>query len=591
MTVRWISMVFLLFGALILAGLALGVGMVASRLFRRRPVLLTDSDLVPDGEPDPGLSAIGLLRDDIWSRLSEWCNPILVKEVRQALKSRAFVSTFLLLLIACWVITLVGMMFSSLNLEHGNVGSGFFFAYFSALCVAVEIVIPFTAYRALLGERDLNTYELLSVTTLKPTQLVWGKLLGAGIQTFLFYSAIAPFIAFTSLLDGFDPSIVTILMLNSVLVSLLSCMFGLMVSTFTGQRAIQMLIAIGLLFGLLSVFSMQMSFAGSIGYANLQFDWEFFLACTLWTISVLSYFWLFFQITVAQLTFESDNRSTGIRIVALVQFWLWLGWFIFMINLLPYFAPSWSISLTANQGVLLLIAIVGGLHWTVMGMLFAFEPERLSRRLSRNLPTNPLIRQLYILLMPGGGRGFLLLLSQLFLLFICIYYLATLGKPHELDTVLQTVFDLCAYIIIYVGFGAALGRWLRERTHDFGPAHARVVTLLMFAAGTIFPIVPGALDWTDLNQQSIYNLPSPIQTLSLSMMHNAEISLPSVVILGLVAGLAIVLNLRAMINGIKEILYAPVRSRENPHRLAQVETTPTATPAADGPLPEGGALN
>ncbi|MGE3778068.1 MAG: hypothetical protein AB7F89_12845, partial [Pirellulaceae bacterium] len=42
-------------------------------------------------------------------RASEWLNPILVKEARQALKSRQFVVTFSLLLICGWGWSLLGV--------------------------------------------------------------------------------------------------------------------------------------------------------------------------------------------------------------------------------------------------------------------------------------------------------------------------------------------------------------------------------------------------------------------------------------------------------------------------------------------------
>ena len=37
--------------------------------------------------------------------LAERANPILVKETRQALKSRQFVVTFLIVLVACWIVS------------------------------------------------------------------------------------------------------------------------------------------------------------------------------------------------------------------------------------------------------------------------------------------------------------------------------------------------------------------------------------------------------------------------------------------------------------------------------------------------------
>ena len=162
--------------------------------------------------------------------LSDWTNPILVKETRQALKSRQFVVTFMLLLAASWLISLFGLLLAGADIEYGAIGTRFFSFYFMVLAFAVVVVVPFGAYRSLLLEREQTTYELLSITTLSPRQVIWGKLLSAGLQVFIFYSAIAPFIAFTSLMQGFDIIQVAFMLVFALLVSLIVSMAALMIS-------------------------------------------------------------------------------------------------------------------------------------------------------------------------------------------------------------------------------------------------------------------------------------------------------------------------------------------------------------------------
>src|SRR5262245_19289753 len=90
-------------------------------------------------------------------RGSDWLNPILVKETRQSLKSRQFVATFLLMLVASWLISVFGILLSGTGAEYHTLGGTFFFAYYVVLAVAVFIVVPFGAFRSLLSERDLHT--------------------------------------------------------------------------------------------------------------------------------------------------------------------------------------------------------------------------------------------------------------------------------------------------------------------------------------------------------------------------------------------------------------------------------------------------
>ena len=43
-------------------------------------------------------------------RVADWCNPILIKEVRQSLKSRQFVVTFFLLVAGAWLTAVFGLL-------------------------------------------------------------------------------------------------------------------------------------------------------------------------------------------------------------------------------------------------------------------------------------------------------------------------------------------------------------------------------------------------------------------------------------------------------------------------------------------------
>src|SRR5688572_30299426 len=112
-------------------------------------------------------------------KATDFANAILVKETRQALKSRQFVVVFMLLLTASWAASMFGLVMEGEAIAYGSAGRQFFLVFFTVLSAAVLLVVPYGAYRSLLAERDQNTFELLSITTLTPRQIVWGKLLSA----------------------------------------------------------------------------------------------------------------------------------------------------------------------------------------------------------------------------------------------------------------------------------------------------------------------------------------------------------------------------------------------------------------------------
>ena len=143
--------------------------------------------------------------------MGERLNPILVKEARQAMKSRHFSITFTLLLVCGWGWSLIGVACSMPAIYYAPTGIFMLVGYYCILAVPMLLVVPFSAYRSLAAEREDGTYELLSISTLSARQIVTGKLGSAILQMLVYYSALAPCIAFTYLLRGVD--ILSILLL------------------------------------------------------------------------------------------------------------------------------------------------------------------------------------------------------------------------------------------------------------------------------------------------------------------------------------------------------------------------------------------
>ena len=193
-----------------------------------------------------------------WDRLdaaldmaSQWLNPILVKEARQALKSRQFVITFTLLLLAGWSWSVIGVVAMLPAIYYAPSGSVLLTGYFVILTVPMLLIVPFSAYRSLAGEREDGTYELLSITTLTARQIVTGKLGSAVLQMLLYYSALSPCIAFTYLLRGVDILTIACVLGFTFLVSLLLTSIGLLCGTASRHKHMQVLMSVALLIGLL----------------------------------------------------------------------------------------------------------------------------------------------------------------------------------------------------------------------------------------------------------------------------------------------------------------------------------------------------
>ena len=127
------------------------------------------------GAPDPAArpaSAVGRLLMRVGDRL----NPILVKETRQALKSRQFTITFGLLLIAVWVWTILGVALIGPPLWYGAEGRAMFFGYYLILALPLLVIVPFGALRRWPASTKSTPTTCSRSPRLGPRQIVGGKL-------------------------------------------------------------------------------------------------------------------------------------------------------------------------------------------------------------------------------------------------------------------------------------------------------------------------------------------------------------------------------------------------------------------------------
>ena len=101
---------------------------------------------------------------------SERLNPIVVKEVRQGLRTRVFWIFFGLMLFACLCISLIAWATAS---ELGfDGGRGFFIAFYVCLSIVQFFIIPYTAYRSMAREREDETWVLLTARSLAIQELL-----------------------------------------------------------------------------------------------------------------------------------------------------------------------------------------------------------------------------------------------------------------------------------------------------------------------------------------------------------------------------------------------------------------------------------
>lgn len=515
----------------------------------------------------------------VW--LGDRLNPILVKETRQALKSRQFVVTFILVLTLAWLWSIFGVALIGPSIRYASSGLYMFCGYYVILAFPLMVIVPFGAFRSLASEREDGTYELLSVTTLRPRQIVSGKLGSAVVQMLVYFSAIAPCLAFTYMLKGIDMPTIFFVMAYSFLGSLGLSMVGLVVSTITSEKHWQILLSVAYLFGLaLALYSALVLVLSGLQFSAIPFQSrEFWFVNGMIQTAFWSYFALCFFAASAQLSFVSDNRSTRLRMVMIVQQALLTGW------------VAWGLNEVQGEEIVILIyLIISAIHWAVMGALMNGELGELSLRVKRQLPRSFLGRAFFTWFNPGPATGYIftaanllatLLMATGLLIWGEVYFPGThRGFPGTSPELTIICFGILAssYILVYLG----VGRLVISQARRFTPVSLQLsvlVHVLMVLAGCLIPL---SIHWMTPNVRNDYSLleiTNPFYSLAEYVDHSERPEMQVVIWLVPAAAVVILLlNLPAVVLAVTQVRIA------KPRRLEQEEAE-LAAAHAPPPLP------
>lgn len=516
------------------------------------------------------------------ARVGDRLNPILIKEARQALKSRQFVLTFGLLLVCAWVWSILGIALAGQSIHHSAAGPGMFFGYYLVLAFPLLVVVPYGAFQSISAEQQDRTYELLSITALSPPQIVSGKLASAGMQMIVYLSAITPCLGFTYLLRGIDLVSVGLILGFTVLASFGLAMLAVLLGTLATHAHWQAALAVGVIMGLLSAFALALQivqewvrWGGSPGE-----DPEFWIAVAAMMTAYFSYFALAYFAAAARLTFASDNRSTRLRIVLVMQQALFVGWL------------GWLwIFLETDPEVLMFVQGAVAMHWFVMGSVMIGESPELSLRVRRRLPQSALGRALFTWLNPGPGTGYALAVSCTLSVWLLVAIGILAGRlyggstgmriSNSADQVLLGGLVVLAYLTFYLGLGTLILRGLRRVTQVTLLLPILIETLLLLL-GCGMPIViqmmTPSLRYADY---TLLQLSNPFWTANHLFDRGA---LPPetpiiLVVVSAAAALVLMLNLPGIARELRNFrVPKPVRVAEEDEQIAAAKSPPKPQP-------------
>ena len=129
---------------------------------------------------------------------ADWLSPMLVKELRQGVRTRVFVLVFIFL----QAFMLLNLVLSLLIAATGISTSGGSFFFWLVVGVPTLLIIPSSGLSAIGGEIRGNTLELIFLTRLTAFRIVVGKWFALFAQSLLLVCAVLPYLVLRYFIGG-----------------------------------------------------------------------------------------------------------------------------------------------------------------------------------------------------------------------------------------------------------------------------------------------------------------------------------------------------------------------------------------------------
>jgi len=378
-----------------------------------------------------------------WSR---WVNPILVKETRQALKSKQFSFTLILLTIVVLAWSILAIVSMIPSIYYASNGAPLLIGYAMILIVPALIIIPQASFRSMASELEDGTFETLSLSLLSPRHIMLGKLSVSALQLMIYVSVIAPCIALTYLLRGVTLDVIAMTLLILISCSLTLSTLAISVASFSKNRVQQVFFSI-LLLGAQVIASIAVGGVLSAIVAYGTVSWEGWISFGVFLLAAILYCWLFLRCGGCSIGVVSENRSTPIRVPLLT-----IGLVISMLGGLLAIRNGDRNSMSSMIAVVLNLLFI---HWGVAGSIMMGEQGIIPARARRTLPSSLLARLFLTWLNPGAGPGYLFVLlsfvgSAITLVLSCQLLIPLTNSDVGLHTMAYAI-ALAGYLALYLG--------------------------------------------------------------------------------------------------------------------------------------------
>jgi len=320
-------------------------------------------------------------------------NAIWMREMRQSARlGRTPWILFALSLTISLLMCSIGGIAATDNTSPASLGGALFQTFFSIAAFVVMIVGPTVAANSIASEREGRTWEAVLLTGLSPKDIARGKFVAAYTTIAMYIVVLAPVGALPFLFGGVTPVEVVVAFAFLFVFAALAVAFGLAVSSLMsslrGAIVLTLILAICLgpilyfAFGYLASLAIHKVWSDvpegfpvwlPLAYTRAPFGLEYLLlliAVPLLLILVPA--WFLYAVTVANLTGETDDRSTGLKL-----------WFLASTPLVAL-ASALPGAVAIEDGERMKWSVTGETFFAMYAgfcaLLFAFDPAGPSRR-------------------------------------------------------------------------------------------------------------------------------------------------------------------------------------------------------------------
>ena len=417
----------------------------------------------------------------IIGRLSDRVNPIVVKELRQAVRSRIVTGIFIFFLVVQFAIVALALLLDDSAATSLSAGRSLAVALYSFMMFVCILFVPIYSGLRLAWERSDARRDLMFATTISAGAIVRGKMLTAAMIVALIYSACAPFMVFTYLLRGIDlPTIFAMLGLGALYI-LGAVQFALFLACIPTSRVAKIFLG---LFGLAVILSMVSSTAATFGMmmAGPSFffggggPWGYWGAIVSGlALSALAIGWVHF-VSVAILKPPSANRMLPVR-VYVTAVWLVGG----------VVAVVWSI-LALDGDPIEAWAMISAFFFAGTLLVAVSERETWGPRVRRRIPRFLPARAVAFLFFSGGAGGVWWAVSA-----VCLSALAvSLAHPAlspGWDGVPEISAGIALYALAYALTAGLLRRLVVRLGVRFPHYYTWVLALTLATVGSVAPLL------------------------------------------------------------------------------------------------------